>query len=152
MSYSEVKKPELYVVGLECKTSNNANAAPIDIPRLKDRFINEKISERISNKASDDVISLYCDYEGDYTKPYNFVIGHLTTSIDNIPKGLVGKKLPASKYVHLKAVGEFPQALIDTWVGIWQNDFPRTYTGDFEVYGKEFYDNPPVIDVYVAVK
>ena len=150
-NYTIVNKPSQMIVGIECKTSNKPDAGPIDIPKQWEKFFTEDIINKIPNKSSNDIIALYCDYEGDFTKPYYFVIGCQTTSIDEIPEGMVAKVLPASKYAVFKAAGDFPKSLIDTWGVIWQTQLNRTYTGDYEEYGEKFNKDPKEVDVFIAI-
>lgn len=137
------------VIGIECRTSNNPDAGPHDIPRHWQRFYTENILSQIPSKAESEVIALYCDYEGDYTKPYSLVIGCQVTSIRKIPEGMVAKIVPASTYAVFRAVGEFPKSLIETWKKIWQTNLERTYTGDFEVHGER---SSKEVGVYIAIK
>jgi predicted transcriptional regulator YdeE len=151
-NFTIIHKPPMLVVGIECRTSNDSHAGPHDIPRLWQRFYAENVLGTIPNKASEEVIALYCDYEGDYMQPYSCVIGCAVTSLDEIPHGMVGKVVPASPFAVFQATGEFPQSLITTWGHIWQSDLKRTYAGDYEVYGEKFAaGNPKEIDVLVAI-
>lgn len=148
-----IQKPALQIIGISCRTSNAPEDAAKDIPALWGRFYSEDIINKIPNKASDEVIALYCDYEGDYTKPYSLVIGCPVSSTDEIPEGMRAKLVPACPYAVFKAVGEHPSALIQTWTKIWQTDLKRTYTGDYELYGKDFFAaSPQAVEVYIAVK
>ena len=151
MDYTVVKKPAMMVVGIECRTSNTPDGAPVDIPKLWGRVYGEHVLERIQNKISNDVVALYCDYEGDYTKPYSCVIGCQVSAIDQIPEGMVAKELPATSYVVFAAKGQHPEAVMQTWAHVWQSPLDRTYTGDFEVYGEKFAASPQEVDIYIAV-
>ncbi len=144
----------MMIVGIECRTSNAPEAGPHDIPRHWERWYGEDIINRIRNKVSNEVIALYCDYEGDYTQPYSFVIGCQVSSIDEIPEGMVAKNLPASSYAIFRAVGEYPQSLLETWGFIWQqSQLRRTYTGDYEIYGEKFTSGlSKEVEVFVAVQ
>ncbi len=148
-----VQKPAILVIGIDCRTSNAPEAAPQDIPQLWGRFYGEDIISQIPNKASNEVIALYCDYEGDYTQPYSIVIGCPVSTIDEVPEGMVAKTIPASTYAVFRAVGEHPNALIETWGHIWQqSDLDRTYTADFELYGDKFLSgSPQELEVFIAV-
>lgn len=151
-SHKVVQQSSILIIGIECRTSNATEAGPQDIPKLWGRFFSEDIISRIPNKISNDIIALYCDYEGDYTQPYTVVIGCRVSTSHTIPKGMVLKIIPASSYAIFQAIGEHPKALIETWGKIWQEqDLERTYTGDYEVYN-EFNKFPQEIDVYVAVR
>lgn len=143
-SHEVVQKPATLVIGIDCRTSNALEAGPQDIPKLWGRFYSEDVINRIPNKTSNEVIALYCDYEGDYTQPYSVVIGCPVSSIDTIPEGMVAKTIPASSYVVFRAIGEHPKALIETWDNIWkQPSLERTYTSDFELYGNKFVSGSP---------
>jgi len=152
-NHQVVQKPAILVVGIDCQTSNAPEAGPQDIPKLWGRFYSEDVLNRIPNKTSNEVIALYCDYEGDYTQPYSVVIGCPVSSIDTIPEGMVAKTIPASSYAVFRAIGEHPKALIETWGNIWkESDLDRTYTGDFELYGDKFVSgSPKELEVFIAI-
>lgn len=148
-----VQKPAIAVIGIHCRTSNAPDAAPQDIPKLWEKFYGEDYISRIPNKVSGDVIALYCDYEGDYTQPYSFVIGCAVSSLAEIPEAMVAKTIPASTYAVFRAVGDYPASLITTWNNIWNEPaLKRTYTGDFELYGNAFMSgSPKELEVFIAV-
>jgi predicted transcriptional regulator YdeE len=144
-----VQKPAILVIGINCRTSNAKETGP----QLWGRFYSEDILSQIPNKVSNEVIALYCDYEGDYTQPYSVVIGCPVSSIDTIPEGMVAKTIPASSYAVFRAIGEHPKALIETWGNIWkQPKLERTYTGDFELYGNKFVSGSlKEVEVYIGI-
>ncbi len=148
-----VQKSAVLGIGIDCRTSNAPEAGPQDIPNLWGKFYNEDIINRIPNKISNEVIALYCDYEGDYNQPYSVVIGCSVSSIDTIPEGMVAKTIPASSYAVFTAVGEYPASLIKTWGNIWkESDLKRTYAGDFELYGDKFVSrSPQEVEVYIGI-
>lgn len=143
--FTTAQKPSCIIVGIECRTSNAPEAAPVDIPKLWHKFQSENIRDKIPHRASSEVIALYCDYEGDHTKPYTLVIGCPVTSLGKVPEGMVAKTIPAGSYALFRAAGEYPKSVIETWGKIWQTDLKRTYTGDYELYGDK-------IEVYIAIQ
>ena len=152
-NYSIVKKPEIMLVGIECRTSNDPGSAMNDIPALWERFYSQNIISQIPNRASEEVIALYCDYYGDHTQPYSVVIGCPVRELGGVPEGLVAKQIPDGTYAAYRAIGEHPKTLIETWGEIWQTDLPRTYTGDYEVYGKKFTSGTPQeVEVFIAIE
>ena len=151
--YSIVHKPSMIVVGVSCRTSNAPTAGPKDIPRLWERFYSENVSRKIANRVSDDVIALYCEYEGDHTRPYSLVIGYPVGSLESVPNGMVAKFVPEATYAVFRAVGEYPKCVLETWGNIWQSRLNRRFSGDFEVYGSKFATGASKeVEVYVAIK
>ena len=136
----------MMIIGIECCISNEENAVSRDIPRLWQQFYAQDIQSKIPNVTSNEIVALYCDYEGDYTRPYSCVIGCTVHSLEQILMGMVGKVIPASHFVHFRATGEFPKSLIDTW----DSNLKRTYLSDYEIYGQRFAANPRVRDSGVA--
>jgi predicted transcriptional regulator YdeE len=152
--YTVVEKPSMMIMGIECRTSNSPEAAPHDIPKHWLKFYSENIIDQIPHKSSNEIIALYCDYEGDYTKPYSLVIGCPVKSSDVIPEGMVAKIIPSSDYAVFQAIGKHPEVLIETWERIWkETSFKRTYTGDYEMYGDSFFSkSPQEVEVFIAIE
>jgi predicted transcriptional regulator YdeE len=113
--YIVVQKPSLKLVGIECRTSNSPEAGPYDIPELWAKFYNENIPRQITNKATDEILALYCEYAGNHSEPYTCFIGCPVTSLNNIPSGLSVKIIPSGSYAVFQALGPHPQTLIETW-------------------------------------
>ncbi|MCH9630414.1 MAG: hypothetical protein S4CHLAM37_04130 [Chlamydiia bacterium] len=145
------KKNSMMVVGIELRTSNEPDAGPVEIPQHWEKFYKNNIMEKIPNKSANEVVALYCDYEGDHTKPYSLVIGCPVSSIDHIPEGMVAKIIPETSYAVFDVSGEFPKSLVETWGKIWRTKLDRTFSYDFELYGSEF-GSTQKLDVYIAVK
>ncbi len=148
-NFSIVEKPSMTVVGIECRTSNHPEAGPYDIPKHWEKFYKEGISNQIPNKTSNGIVALYCNYEGDYTKPYSLVIGNRVNSSEFIPQEMVTKTIPGGCFAVFRVIGPYPQALIETWGTIWQNTtLRRTYTGDYELYS----DTPQEVEIFIAIE
>lgn len=150
MSYTIEQKRQKYFIGLELRTNNEecSEAMPVH----KDKFFKENILAKIPNKMNGDLLALYTDYAGDYTKPYSWILGCEVSSLDLVPDGLVGKEIPASKYAVFISQGEFPQGLIATWQAIWNANLSRSYTTDYEVYPPNFHPQEnPEVKVYIAI-
>lgn len=151
MQYVEIEP--FYLVGISVQTTNENNQAATDIAELWQRFLNEQIAESIPDKISQEILSLYTDYEGDYMKPYLAIIGCKVSSLDNVPKGLVGRQFEGGTYVNMSARGDLMKGLIvNQWTEIWKMDLKRSYTADFELFGEKA-QNPSdaEVDFFVAV-
>lgn len=140
-----------FFIGLELRTNNKE--CSLTMPAHKNKFFEENIPSKIPNKINDNILALYTDYEGDHTKPYSWLLGCEVSSLENIPKGLVGKVIPESKYAVYTTQGLFPNGLIAVWQDVWKANLQRAYTSDFEVYQKDFDpQHNPEVKVYVAIQ
>jgi predicted transcriptional regulator YdeE len=149
--YTFEQQSEKFFIGLELRTNNEECSSAM--PAHKDRFFNENISAKIPNKLNSNILALYTDYEGDYTKPYSWILGIEVSSLDEVPAGLVGKVIPESKYAVFKTQGEFPQGLIAAWQAVWKSNLPRSYTSDFELYRSDFNaEENSEVKVYIAIE
>lgn len=124
------------IIGISIKTANNdLEKLQHDMQGLWNRFISEKIAERIPNKISNDVYCIYTDYEGDYTKPYLALLGCRVENLNDILAGLTGKHLNGGMYIKKTVKGNlFAGIVAEAWKEIWELDIKRTYHADFEIY------------------
>jgi len=140
-----------YFIGLELRTDNEK--CSVEMPAHKNKFFGENIPAKIPHKINGNILALYTDYEGDHTQPYSWILGCEVSSLDNIPRGLVGKEIPESTYAVYATEGAFPHGLIAVWQAIWKSHLHRSYTSDFEVYPANFDpEKHPQVKVYIAVK
>ena len=142
------------IVGLAIKTTNAEGQGAKDIALLWQKFMAEKILEKIPNKADNTIYSIYTDYEGDYTKPYITLLGCKVKNLDEVPEGMVGRLFQGGNYIKTTARGDLSKGLIiNEWSRIWNMDIDRAYTADFEVFGDKA-QNPvdAEIDFLIAVK
>ncbi len=150
VKYTVEKQDQKLFIGLELRTDNEK--CSLEMPAHQERFIKENVFAKIPNKTAGDVFALYTDYEGDYSKPYSWILGCEVSSLDELPKGLVGKEIPASKYAVFVTEGKFPDGLIAVWQEVWKLDLARSYTSDFEVYRSDFDpEKSPEVKVHIAI-
>lgn len=150
MYYKTITLEEIRLIGIEARTSNDD--ASDEIPHLWEQFFTENIKDKIPNKISADILSLYTEYESDYTKPYTIVLGCKVRDFSDVPEGMVSKIIPSSKFAVFTAKGKMPDELVNTWQYIWDSDLERTYTGDFDEYTEKYSSEVPEANVYVAIK
>jgi len=149
MNFEIFNLDEMKVIGIKMKTSN-ANAQ-IDIPKLWEKFYSENIISKISPRINEDVLSVYTDYEGNYTKPYTLILGCKVKNADNVPEGMISKTIVAAKYAVFKAEGELPQSIVKVWQFIWNSDLDRTYVADFDLHKSTGANAPLEVEVYVGI-
>lgn len=139
------------IVGISIRT-NNQKAAN-DLGKLWSKFIGENTTKKIPNKISEDIYSIYTDYESDRNGDYTNIIGYRVDTLDNIANGLVGKEIPKSNYQQFAAKGKFPECVQRTWGDIWNTEIDRRYTADFEVYSdKSLNMTNAEVDIFISVK
>lgn len=150
MEYIVEHQKKKFFIGLALRTNNEE--CSFTMPAHKERFFGENVPSQIPNKVNGNILALYTDYEGDYTKPYSWILGCEVSSLDEIPEGLVGKVIPESNYALFTTEGVFPEGLIAAWQAIWKSNLERAYTTDFEVYRSDFDPQKnPQVKVYIAI-
>lgn len=151
---TNVKIEPFKVIGISVRTTNENGQAGKDIPVLWEKMISEDILNSIPNKIDNTIYSIYTDYEKDHTKPYTTVLGCKVESLDNIPEGMAGYSFDGGDYLKFTTKGDLSKDLvINEWIKIWNMNLERTFTADFEVYGKKA-QNPSdaEVDIFIAVK
>jgi predicted transcriptional regulator YdeE len=146
---------DLKIIGISVRTTNQNNQSAQDIGNLWRQFYADKLVDKIPNKSSNAVYSIYTDYQSDFTGEYTTIIGLKVDSLDTIPAGLIGRHFPADNFVQFIAKGQMPNAVLNTWANIWKQDkeLNRKYAYDFEVYGdtSQRGENSEV-EIYIATK
>lgn len=143
------------IIGISVKTTNKDNQAAQDIGKLWQQFYEENLFDKIPNKLSHDIYSIYTDYKSDFTDEYTTIIGIQVESLENIPTGLIGRQFPSDNFVKFTAKGPMPKAIVDVWTDIWKRDkeLNRKYTYDFEVYGEKSQNGEnSEVEIYIATK
>ena len=147
---------KFYIAGISGRTTNQNNQAAIDIEALWERFWGEDIQNKISNKTSDEIYSVYTDYESDFTGYYTTIIGMSVDSLENIPEGFVGITIERDNYEKFVSKGKMPEAVVKTWLEIWADqdlNSRRAYNADFTVHGKKYYDGDNAeVETFISVK
>lgn len=139
------------IVGISIRT-NNRKAAN-DLGKLWSKFIGENTTKKIPNKISEDIYSIYTDYESDHNGDYTNIIGYRVNSLENIPEGMTSKEIQATDYQVFSAKGKFPEAAQQTWGKIWNSTLDRSYQSDFEVYGEKSQNmNDAEVEIFISVK
>jgi predicted transcriptional regulator YdeE len=150
MNHATLSLPAFTVAGISARVSNDR---PQEIGALWQHFYAQGIAAKIPNKKSENIYSVYIDYESDHTGAYTIVIGCEVNDAAALPADLVAKTVPAAKYAVIPANGKQPDALIAAWKQVWSSDLPRTYSGDFDLYvSKGPYPADLDVNLYVAIR
>ena len=142
-----------HLIGIEVRTTNENGQAAKDIGALWQRFMSQKLVEKIPNQTEHMIYSLYTDYEGDHTQPYTAILGCQVSSLADIPKGMIGRTFDGGQYVKLTARGDLQKGMIvDQWSKIWKMNLNRRFTADFEAFGPKSHNPEDAeVDFFVAV-
>lgn len=143
------------IIGITVRTTNKNNQAKEDLEKLWGQFFSENLMAKIPNKASNQIFAVYTDYKSNFTEDYTTIIGIPVTTLENIPAGFIGRAFQPENFQKYIAKGRMPEAVVNTWTEIWQNDktLRRKYTYDLEVYGDQSQQGEnSEVDIYIAVK
>ena len=143
------------IIGISVRTINKGNQSAKDIGKLWEQFYANKIFDKVPNKLSDSIYSIYTDYKSDFTDEYTTLLGFQVKNLEKIPEGLIGREFPTNTFTKFVAKGQMPKAIIDTWNDIWKKDkeLKRTYTYDFEVYSdKSQKGKDSEVELFLATK
>jgi len=142
------------VIGIGITTTNANGQSGQDIGQLWGRFMAEGIADRIPKKLDKNIFSIYTNYQGDHTMPYDTIIGCKVDSLENIPEGMVGEAFDGGTYTKVVAKGDLTKGLVyETWKDIFEMNLNREFKADFELYGEKA-QNPEnaEVEVFVGVR
>lgn len=153
MEYEIVELEEKIVEGISIRTTNQDGKSIQDIGALWQKFYAEGEYNKIENKVNNKAIGLYTDYEGDYTKPYNFIAcSEINKKSENM-KNRTTKIIPKGRYAKFVIIGDVQKSVGEAWGEIWNMNLERKYTCDFEEYQNNTEDmQNQEIHIYIAIK
>lgn len=152
MTFTFKKQNPKLIIGIFTRTTNEGLKCQDDIPPLWEKFFGEHLVSKIPNRLNQNLYAVYTAYEGDYTKPYTYLLGCEVSSLDKIPEGMMGIEIPSSQYASFPVQGDFPLSLLEAWQEIWDENLKRSYTFDFEVYPPDFDPRSHSdLEIYIAV-
>ncbi len=146
MNYETVNLNQKTIVGVSAVTGNNDPEMGKIITGLWEKLYQGGINASIKNKVNEYAIGLYSDYSDD---KYCVTAGNEVSKPEN--DQLSVKIIPAGKYAKFSVHGHMEKAVAEAWEEIWKMDLDRSYTGDFEEYLNDNWENAN-IDIYVALK
>lgn len=149
------------VIGIQARTTNAKEATGAgEIPKLWQKFFQDGIQQKISDRVDGTIYAVYTDYASDRNGEYSFVIGVRVPPTSTGQAGLVLKKIPAGDYAVITSdKGPVAKVVPAAWPRIWAWEEQarlggaRAYRADFEVYDERAADpQNSQVDVYVGLK
>lgn len=146
MNYEIVNLEEKILVGVSAVTSNNDPEMGTIIAGLWEKLNQGGVRSTIKNKINEYAIGLYSDWSNDQ---YCVTVGNEVKKSEN--DELTLKTIPAGKYAKFSIHGHMVNAVVKAWGEIWKMDLDRSFTGDFEEYLNNDWENAD-INIYIALK
>ncbi|HHX55790.1 MAG TPA: AraC family transcriptional regulator [Clostridiales bacterium] len=146
MNYEIVNLEQKTVVGVSAITSNADAKMGAVIGGLWEKLYQDGINAAIKNKINEYAIGLYSDYTNDQ---YCVTVGNEVSKAEN--DELTVKIIPAGKYARFSLHGNMVKVVAEAWDEIWKMDLNRSFTGDFEEYFNNDFDNSD-INIYISLK
>jgi len=141
--------PEKIIQGISIRTQNadEMNPETAKIAALYERF--DKNIE-VDYQQGARVYGVYFDYESDASGMFSVLAGADQIASSQIELQQI--KIEAGDYMVFKGEGAMPQAVIDTWMRIWDffsndSEYQRAYKTDFEFYASE-----TQVEIYIGIK
>jgi len=160
MNPKVVQRDGFTVVGIAVRTSNAEQMTPArPIGKQWERLMGEGLLAAIPNKEDGKIVAVYLEYTSDKHGEYIYLLGARVTKAENLPTGMVAKKVPAGRYaVFTSERGPVQKVIVDLWRRVWatpKNELggDRTYKADFEVYDERA-RNPTdaVVDLFIGIR
>jgi len=140
VTHDSVSAP-FYVAGWQIRTNNAAEMSGTGkIGLLWQRFMQQNLAAQIPNRIDGALIVVYSNYSSDEKGEYDYLIGARVSSVDNLPAGMVAKKIEPGTYgVILTDKGQMPGVLQAAWARIWKMmpaelGGKRAFLTDYEIY------------------
>jgi len=156
-----IHQDEFFIVGIEARTTAAREMSPQGvIPQQWQKFFQDGVLQKISNRADENIYALYTDFTDKRAGEYSVVIGVKVADKAHVPDGFVLKTIPAGNYAIFQSEkGPAPQVIPAAWMKIADAEdkgrlgVTRTYKADYEVYGAEAMDPQNLrADIHVGVK
>lgn len=152
MEFEIVELEEKILEGVSIKTTNENGQSINDIATAWQNFFKSGEYEKIENKLNEKTVGLYTDYEGDYTKPYKFIVGCYVSQKSQDIQNRTIKIIPKGKYAKFVIHGDVQKSVGEAWSKIWSMNLDRKYTCDFEEYQNNSVDmQNQEIHIYIAL-
>ena len=149
------------IIGIEARTSGEQEMYGDGlVAGLWQKFYQEHILEKISNKADKNIYAVYTDYSQDRMGGYTVVIGARVKDKTQAPEGMLRKTIPAGQYAVLTSEkGPAATVVPAAWQRVWALEDKdelggkRAYRTDYEVYGSASVDPQSTqAELYVVLR
>ena len=147
MKITKITEQTIQGISIRTQNSYEMNPKTAKIAGLYQRF-DENIVVDYQHGAR--VYGIYFDYESDASGMFSVLAG--ADQIESSKVDLQSVIIEAGDYLVFQGKGEMPQAVIDTWMEIWdyfsdeKNEYQRAYKTDFELYKSE-----TLVEIHIGI-
>jgi AraC family transcriptional regulator len=152
-----IERNEFMIVGIETYTKNDFETINSCWSTLYLRM------NEINNKLDTNITYGYQDYSKDFdivNLAFYYTAAIEVSSLDNIPKGMVGKTIPPSKYAVFthegskEDISKTIRNIYSMWFYEFEYELNDNVCGDFEYYPKGYKNTEDngKIDIYIPIK
>lgn len=149
MSYELVEVKGGTFSGIKVKTTNENMLCIKDMGELWNRFMTENLPGKICSVEAGSLYGLYLNYEGDFTKPYEYMACMKVIEADSSYTCI---NVPDGKYARFTAIGDMVSVVGELWAEIWETDLNRSYKFDFEKYYDCDDRGSQKVEIYIGVQ
>ena len=134
------------VVGVSGKVSNDREDL---IDSVWELFENSDVLDYLNeNNISEDIVSVYHEFESDYIGKYTLLIGYEVEDDYETPIGLNFVDIELN-HTTVVVKGELPDAIFEEWDNIYEDTSKeRAYIADFDIY----YPKEDLVEINVEYK
>ncbi|WP_334077434.1 AraC family transcriptional regulator [Paenibacillus sanfengchensis] len=161
MEYRIETCPEMRIIGYSIKTNTVDGENSRDIPAFWQKYMEERLGERVPGKKRPDVeLGLCTAYEEDGS--FHYIIGFEVEETTQLPDGMFEYRVPEAQYAIFTTPPaneeEFIESIQQTWNKIFaewfqSSGYEQAYGPDFEWYDQRCWPKEGKrIDIYIPVQ
>jgi predicted transcriptional regulator YdeE len=134
------------VVGVSGKVSNDREDL---IDNVWELFENSDVLDYLNeNNLTEDIVSVYCEFESDYMGEYTLLIGYEVEDDYDTPVGLNSIDIDLNHTTKV-VKGELPDAIFEEWDNIYEDKSKeRAHIADLDIY----YPKEDLVEINVEYK
>src|ERR1700712_161869 len=111
MDKTKLEEITLTGLSLKTKTTNENGQSMIDCGNLWQGFEKGNYADKIPGKLTNEILAVYHQYDGDYSKPFSYFIGCKVKAGSEAPQGTENLTIPKGVYQKIVARGKMPDCV-----------------------------------------
>lgn len=149
MSYEIVTSKKMVLSGIKIKTTNENQKCIKDMGELWKKFFSENVIQKAGKPVGYSTFGLYLNYEGDFTKPYEYMA---CVEVSPSSNDFETVSIPEGKFAKFTKEGNILEIVGALWYEIWNTGLKRTYNYDFEKYYQGEDESNQKVEIYIGIE